>query len=62
MTEALAGISGWNFTQGGIKAVLAETEKDCLASHRTLPKNNFQAVQEQNNMIWWRLSKKAFKS
>ena len=57
MTQALGAVIQWAMHQPGVKAVLAETEKDNLPSHKTLLKNGFAAYQEVDQMIWWRLVK-----
>ncbi|MFD2512265.1 GNAT family N-acetyltransferase [Pontibacter locisalis] len=60
MTEAIKAIVTWAFSQPGVTAVLGETEKDNLASHRTLEKNTFVRYKQEENMIWWRLDKNHF--
>ncbi len=55
MTEAVAGVVAWAFTQKGVEAVIAETEKDNIPSHKILEKNKFVACQEIDNRIWWKL-------
>ncbi|HMQ63348.1 MAG TPA: GNAT family N-acetyltransferase [Flavilitoribacter sp.] len=57
MTEALGAVVNWAMHQPGVTAVLAETEKENLPSHRTLSKNGFTACREVDQMIWWRLDK-----
>lgn len=55
MTEAVAGIITWAFTQKGVEAVLAETDKDNFPSRKILEKNKFVPYQETEEGIWWKL-------
>lgn len=57
MTEAVGTIAKWALDQPGVNAVLAETGKENIASHKTLSKNNFCICNEAGNMLWWRLNK-----
>jgi RimJ/RimL family protein N-acetyltransferase len=57
MTEAIGGIIKWAFEQPGVKTILAETDTDNIASHKTLSKNNFTIFKQVENMTWWRLDK-----
>jgi RimJ/RimL family protein N-acetyltransferase len=57
MTEAIGAMVGWAFRQPGVRAMIAETERDNMPSHRTLSKNGFVVYKEVENMLWWRLDK-----
>jgi [ribosomal protein S5]-alanine N-acetyltransferase len=57
MTEAIEAMIGWAFRQPGVRAIVAETERDNVSSHRTLSKNGFVVYKEVENMLWWRLDK-----
>lgn len=57
MTEALKAICEWALSQAEIYAVLAETDKENIASHTTLRKNRFTIEKQIENKIWWRLEK-----
>lgn len=57
MTEAIGAIAGWAFRQPGVRAIVAETDKENVASHKTLSKNDFVVYREVENMLWWRLHK-----
>lgn len=57
MTEALNAMAGWAFRQPGVLVILAETDMDNVASHKTLSKNDFIVYREVENMLWWRLDK-----
>ncbi|HYH15486.1 MAG TPA: GNAT family N-acetyltransferase [Flavisolibacter sp.] len=57
MTEAVKALTDWAFQQPAIKLILAETDENNVASHRTLQKNNFERFARQNDMLWWRLYK-----
>ncbi|GAB3174689.1 GNAT family N-acetyltransferase [Telluribacter humicola] len=55
MTEALRGLVYWAFEQPRVTCVVAETEKDNIASQRTLQKLNFEQYLEKEGMLWWQL-------
>jgi len=57
MTEAIGAIKVWAFNQPGVKTILAETDQNNLASHRTLAKNYFRPFKKVESMIWWKLEK-----
>ena len=57
MTEAISAMAGWAFRQPGVRAIVAETERDNVSSHRTLSKNGFVVYREVENMLWWRLDR-----
>lgn len=53
-TEAVAIMTKWALAQKPVKLVIAETEKENLASQRVLEKNNFSTYKEVNNHLWWK--------
>jgi RimJ/RimL family protein N-acetyltransferase len=57
MTEAIGAVTQWALKQPEVQAILAETDINNIASHRTLSKNSFTVYKEVENMIWWRLNK-----
>ncbi|MET1056730.1 MAG: GNAT family N-acetyltransferase [Pedobacter sp.] len=57
MTEALASISAWAFRHPGVNIIIAQTDRDNVATHRVLNKNNFMPFAEADNFLWWRLDK-----
>jgi RimJ/RimL family protein N-acetyltransferase len=57
MTEAIGAMIPWAFSQPGVKAIIAETEAENIASHKTLIKNNFTRYKGSEDMLWWRLDK-----
>jgi len=57
MTEALGAISAWAFDQPGVQIIIAQTDKDNLATHRVLSKNSFTPFAEADQFYWWRLDK-----
>lgn len=54
MTEAVRAMTGWAFRQPGVSSVIAETEKESLASQRILTRCGFQKEREDDT-LWWRL-------
>jgi ribosomal-protein-alanine N-acetyltransferase len=58
MTEALALISKWAFTQPNVFTILAETDKINLPSQKVLVKNEFIRFFEIADTYWWYLRKK----
>jgi RimJ/RimL family protein N-acetyltransferase len=57
MTEAIGAVTQWALKQPEVQAILAETDINNIASHRTLSKNSFTVYKEVENMIWWRLNR-----
>ncbi len=58
MTEAVAGLVRWAFTQKNIKAVLAETDPGNTASQKVLQRNHFRISNQTPDNICWRLERK----
>jgi ribosomal-protein-alanine N-acetyltransferase len=54
MTECIQAVARWALQQDGVKAVIAETEKDNLASEIVLRKNRFEYVRETEEFRYWR--------
>lgn len=57
MTEAVQALTHWALQQPGVTKILAETEKENIASHKTLIKNQFRQNNEKGTMLWWVLEK-----
>lgn len=55
MTEAVAGLIRWAGTQPAIKAIIAGTEKNNVASFTILEKNGFVKIGETEILWNWRL-------
>ena len=55
MTEAVRGMIQWAKKQLNVKAIIASTEKENLASSYVLEKNNFTKTGEKDSMFNWRL-------
>lgn len=53
-TEAISKITEWALQQEGIKAVIAETEKDNIASHKLLKKVGYQLCNETEENYYWK--------
>lgn len=58
MTEAVAGLVRWAFTQKSIRAVLAETDPVNTASQKVLERNHFRISNQTTDNICWRLDRK----
>lgn len=58
-TEAVGCFLDWIFEQPGVKAVLADTPAEHLASQRVLQKNGFVWVGEVEEGVRWRKSRPA---
>jgi len=54
MTEAVGAVTNWALNQKAIKAVLAETAPDNLASQRVLEKNHFKKNYHLETGIFWK--------
>ena len=57
MTEALKRGIAWIFERHDISAVLAETTKSNLPSHKVLQKIGMVAYKETPKSLWWKLEK-----
>ncbi len=57
MTEALREGIAWIFQRPEISAVLAETTKSNVPSHKVLQNVGMTVCKETNNGFWWRLGK-----
>jgi RimJ/RimL family protein N-acetyltransferase len=55
MTEAVGGIIEWAGFQPNVKAVVASTEKENVASFSVLLKNGFQKIGESETMFQWKI-------
>lgn len=53
LTEALGVMIHWAETYPGLRKILAETQKNNLASIRVLQKNRFVQIEQRGDMIWW---------
>ncbi|MBU3178514.1 GNAT family N-acetyltransferase [Clostridium estertheticum] len=55
MTEAAQAICEWAISQHDVSIIIAETEKDNIASHRVLKKCGMEKYKETDEEIWWRM-------
>ncbi len=58
MTEAVAGLVRWAFTQKNIRAVLAATDPGNTASQKVLQRNHFRISHQTSDDMYWRLERK----
>lgn len=58
MTEALKALCKWAFDIAGVQSIIAETEKDNIASQYVLQKSKMKQFKESADSIWWKLNKK----
>jgi RimJ/RimL family protein N-acetyltransferase len=58
MTEAVAEAARWALSRPRVKAVIAETHKDNVPSHRVLEKNGFTRYRETELFYYWKLTRK----
>lgn len=57
MTEAAQSLCEWALNQAGVKSVIAETEKENLASHKVLQNGGMIKYKETEDAIWWKIEK-----
>lgn len=57
MPEAVGELAKWCFGNESVKAIIAETDDDNIASQRTLEKNNFKIIKTEPGNIIWKLKK-----
>ncbi|MEO6168604.1 MAG: GNAT family N-acetyltransferase [Chitinophagales bacterium] len=55
MTEAINAMIRWASGIPNVAAIIAETDKNNVASIRALQKNHFVAFKTTESMIWWRI-------
>ena len=55
MTEAARAICEWAISQLDVSLIIAETEKDNIASHKVLQKCGMEKYKETGEGIWWRI-------
>lgn len=53
MTEMVAGLLQWATRQPGVRRVVADTEKENVASQKVLESNQFRQFDEIEGMLWW---------
>ena len=56
MTEAVSNLKNWLLSQPDVRFVIADTEKDNVASHRVLEKAGANMYQETEELYFWRFS------
>ncbi|AWE06036.1 N-acetyltransferase [Lysinibacillus sp. 2017] len=56
MTEAVSNLKGWLLSQPNVRFVIADTEKDNIASHRVLEKAGANIYKETEELYFWRFS------
>ncbi|QPQ35729.1 GNAT family N-acetyltransferase [Lysinibacillus sp. JNUCC-52] len=56
MTEAIYSMKNWLLSQPNVKFVVADTEKDNIASHRVLAKSGAVLYKETAELLYWRFS------
>lgn len=56
MTETVDSIKSWLLNQPDVKFVIADTEKDNIASHRVLEKTGAKIYKESEDLFFWRFS------
>lgn len=54
-TEAIQMINKWIFSHAQAVYVVADTEKDNIASHKVLERLGAENYQETEDLIWWRI-------
>ncbi|MGE7093018.1 GNAT family N-acetyltransferase [Lysinibacillus sp. NPDC048646] len=54
MTETIETMKNWLFSQPDVKYVIADTEKDNIASHKVLEKAGAELFKETEELYFWR--------
>jgi ribosomal-protein-alanine N-acetyltransferase len=55
--EAVEGLKQWIFENPDAKAIIADTEKENVASHRVLQSLGAFNYRENDELIWWKLER-----
>lgn len=58
MTEAVEGMINWAKQRPDVHFILAETDKENVASIKIVQKNNFQLFDTRGKMLWWKVEVK----
>ncbi|MEH6945278.1 GNAT family N-acetyltransferase [Bacillus sp. JJ722] len=61
MSETLSNMKDWILSQSDVMYVIADTEKDNIASHRVLEKTGADMYKETKELFFWRFSQKDLK-
>ncbi|MGE7602434.1 GNAT family N-acetyltransferase [Peribacillus sp. NPDC097675] len=56
MTETIVNIKYWLLNQPDVMSIIADTEKDNIASHRVLEKAGAEMYKETEELYYWRMS------
>ena len=56
-TEAVSGLTEWMFKNPNVNAIIADTDKDNVASHKVLRNLDAFIYKEDDELIWWRIEK-----
>ena len=56
-TEALKGLTKWIFENPKAEQVIADTEKENVASHKVLENAGAVKYKETDELIWWKIEK-----
>ncbi|MDD7793397.1 GNAT family N-acetyltransferase [Clostridium sp. 'White wine YQ'] len=56
-TEAVSGLVNWMFKDPKVNAIIADTDKGNIASHRVLRNLGASIYKEDDELIWWRIEK-----
>lgn len=59
MTEAMRVVATWVFRNAQVTALIAETPKNNVPSHRVLEKIGMEIVRENSASFWWRLRRRS---
>jgi [ribosomal protein S5]-alanine N-acetyltransferase len=54
MTEAVSNIKSWLLNQPDVMYVIADTDKDNIASHKVLEKTGAEIYKETEDLYFWR--------
>jgi len=55
MKETISSIKRWLLSQPNVSYIIADTEKDNIASHRVLEKTGAEMYKETEELYYWRL-------
>jgi len=55
MTETIIRTKSWLLSQPNVRYIIADTEKDNVASHRVLEKTGAEMYKETEELYYWRL-------
>ena len=56
-TESVKALSDWIFKNEKVQSIIADTERENIASHKVLLNLGAELYKEENDLIWWKIKR-----